>query len=155
MLGLAQIQYAVSDLSRAYIQYTNSVLNGGAVSGNALDLSGITSALVGNGLGRAASGVAAPPPAPVERSGTADENDDSKKQKKKRYHDPNAPKRALTPFFLYMKGNREIIARELGPSAVPKDVNDEGVNRWRAMDDAAKEVSFPSSLFLSFFPFCI
>ncbi|RAL67856.1 hypothetical protein DID88_008582 [Monilinia fructigena] len=41
-----------------------------------------------------------------------------KKERKKRQHDPNAPKRPLTPFFLYMQTARPIIAKDLGD--VPK-----------------------------------
>lgn len=59
---------------------------------------------------------------------------------KKRQRDPNAPKRALTPFFLYMHHNRARIAEELGPTARPKEVADEGTRRWTEMPEAQKEV---------------
>ncbi|EDO03302.1 hypothetical protein SS1G_05783 [Sclerotinia sclerotiorum 1980 UF-70] len=54
------------------------------------------------------------------------------KERKKRQHDPNAPKRPLTPFFLYMQTARPIIAKDLGD--VPKgEVSSEGTKRWTDM----------------------
>lgn len=64
-----------------------------------------------------------------------------KKKRKRTPHDPNAPKRALTPFFLYMQHQRPIIAKEMGPNAKPKDVSDEGTTRWQNLPEAQKEVS--------------
>jgi len=55
-------------------------------------------------------------------------------------HDPNAPKRALTPYFLYMQSARATIAKELGDSAKPKEVADEGTRRWTEMSPAEKSV---------------
>lgn len=103
-----------------------------------LNINGLT-ALIENGLfgqGAAAGGGPTGPPA----GGSGESAGDQKQQKKKRYHDPNAPKRALTPFFLFMKHSRPKIAEEMGPNAAPGDVNDEGVRRWRSMDQAEKEV---------------
>jgi len=58
---------------------------------------------------------------------------DNKKEKKKRVHDPNAPKRPLTPYFLYMQTARPIIAGDLGPEVAKGAVSAEGVRRWNAM----------------------
>lgn len=69
------------------------------------------------------------------------------KKKKKRAHDPNAPKRALTPYFLFMQSNRSRIAAELGPNASAAEVNEEGLRRWTNMQDSEKEVC---SLFFIF-----
>ena len=63
-----------------------------------------------------------------------------KKEKKKRIHDPNAPKRPLTAFFLFMKTARGVIATELGPEAKPKDVSETGTARWGAMSPGSKRV---------------
>ena len=66
---------------------------------------------------------------------------DVKPQKKKRAHDPNAPKRPLTPYFLYMQTARPIIAGDLGPDVAKGAVSTEGVKRWNAMDTGDKQVS--------------
>lgn len=64
-----------------------------------------------------------------------------KKKRKRAPPDPNAPKRALTPYFLYMQHNRQKIAAEMGGSARPKDVADEGTRRWATMPAEEREVS--------------
>jgi hypothetical protein len=66
---------------------------------------------------------------------------ETKTQKKKRAHDPNAPKRPLTPYFLYMQTARPIIAEDLGPDVAKGAVSTEGVKRWNAMAAADKQVS--------------
>ena len=67
-------------------------------------------------------------------------NLDDKKEKKKRVHDPNAPKRPLTPFFLYMQTARPIIAADLGPDQPKKAVGVEGVRRWKEMAEGDKQL---------------
>ena len=83
-----------------------------------------------------AAAAAAPPvaetPAPVE---------ETKKERKKRTHDPNAPKRPLTPYFLYMQNARQIIANDLGPGAPKGAVQEEGQRRWAHMEPSDKQVS--------------
>jgi len=69
---------------------------------------------------------------------------DAKKEKKKRVHDPNAPKRPLTPYFLYMQTARPIIRADLGEDVAKGAVSTEGVHRWKEMADADKQVTiFP------------
>ncbi|GFF42912.1 isoform b of high mobility group protein 1.2 [Aspergillus udagawae] len=129
LVSLSNLQAAVSDLTRAYINHTNTVLN---PSLSTLDLghaSNITAALLENGLLGARSS------SPGAKSEVGE-----KKKRKRAPPDPNAPKRALTPYFLYMQHNRPLIAQELGPSARPKDVSDEGTRRWAEMPEAQKEV---------------
>ncbi|KAL5615220.1 hypothetical protein BROUX41_005276 [Berkeleyomyces rouxiae] len=58
---------------------------------------------------------------------------EEKKERKKRTHDPNAPKRPLTPYFLYMQTARPIIANDLGPEAPKRAVQEEGQRRWASM----------------------
>lgn len=70
----------------------------------------------------------------------SDVGEGGKKKRKRAPHDPNAPKRALTPYFLYMQSARSKIASELGENAKPKEVADEGTRRWAAMGDAEKSV---------------
>ncbi|KAL2754975.1 hypothetical protein ACRALDRAFT_1064719 [Sodiomyces alcalophilus JCM 7366] len=63
---------------------------------------------------------------------------EEKKERKKRVHDPNAPKRPLTPYFLYMQTARPIIGNDLGPGAPKGAVQEEGQRRWKAMGQAEK-----------------
>ncbi|KAI5864904.1 hypothetical protein GGS23DRAFT_562312 [Durotheca rogersii] len=58
---------------------------------------------------------------------------EEKKERKKRTHDPNAPKRPLTPYFLYMQTARPIIANDLGQDAPKGAVQEEGQRRWGSM----------------------
>ncbi|EHY58615.1 hypothetical protein HRR83_007335 [Exophiala dermatitidis] len=131
IVALATLQSSVQDLSRAYIQHANTVLTPGKHGLNPIDAN-LTSILTDSGLlgGRPAEAA----PAPVEPEG------DGKKKRKRTPHDPNAPKRALTPYFLYMQSARATIAKELGDQAKPKEVADEGTRRWTEMSPAEKSV---------------
>ena len=129
IVALATLQSSVSDLSRAYIQHANTVLAPGKHGLTPIDAN-LTSILTESGL-LAASGAAAAP---------AEAEVDGKKKRKRTPHDPNAPKRALTPYFLYMQSARATIAKELGDSAKPKEVADEGTRRWTEMSPAEKSV---------------
>lgn len=122
-------------MSRAYINHANTVLGRNPAD---LDLgiinSGITNALYSNGLINRPSS----PGAKSEAGGG------EKKKRKRAPPDPNAPKRALTPYFLYMQHNRKQIAADLGGDNVrPKDVADEGTRRWANMSEAQKAVRYP------------
>ncbi|EXJ95733.1 hypothetical protein A1O1_00857 [Capronia coronata CBS 617.96] len=131
IVALATLQSSVQDLSRAYIQHANTVLTPGKHGLNPIDAN-LTSILTDSGLlaGRPAE-AAAPAPEPET---------DGKKKRKRTPHDPNAPKRALTPYFLYMQSARATIAKELGDQAKPKEVADEGTRRWTEMTPAEKSV---------------
>ncbi|KAL8709649.1 MAG: hypothetical protein Q9220_005589 [cf. Caloplaca sp. 1 TL-2023] len=125
--GLATLQSAVQDLSRAYIAHTNTVIGKG--TGTSLELLSFANPLGGeNGLfsGRV------PTPAPAPEQGEV-------KKRKRAPHDKNAPKRPVTPYFLYMQYAREGIAREMGPSAPAKQVADEGTRRWNTMAREEKD----------------
>ncbi|KAH9906329.1 hypothetical protein F4778DRAFT_725450 [Xylariomycetidae sp. FL2044] len=63
---------------------------------------------------------------------------EEKKERKKRTHDPNAPKRPLTPYFLYMQTARPIIAQDLGVDAPKGAVQEEGQRRWSSMGPSDK-----------------
>jgi hypothetical protein len=63
-----------------------------------------------------------------------------KKERKKRQHDPNAPKRPLTPFFLYMQTARPIIAVDLGDGVAKGAVSEEGTRRWKEMEEKDRTV---------------
>ena len=131
--GLATLQSAVSDLSRAYIAHTDTVIGKGNAS--SLEQLNISNPLGGeNGL----FGGRGPTPAP-----TAEAPPEGKKRKRAP-HDKNAPKRALTPFFLYLQTARPALAAEMGSGHTAKEVQDEGGRRWREMTDKDKSVSWAS-----------
>lgn len=131
IVALATLQSSVQDLSRAYIQHANTVLTPGKHGLNPID-SNLTSILTESGL---LAGRPADAAAPV-----AETEVDGKKKRKRQPPDPNAPKRALTPYFLYMQSARATIAKELGDSAKPKEVADEGTRRWSEMSPAERSV---------------
>lgn len=70
---------------------------------------------------------------------------EEKKERKKRTIDPNAPKRPLTPYFLYMQHARSIIANDLGSEAPKGAVQEEGQRRWAHMGPHEKQVCQPVS----------
>ncbi|KAK2627491.1 hypothetical protein QTJ16_003457 [Diplocarpon rosae] len=130
--GLATLQDAIQTLSSAYIKHTNAVLGqhgvGLDVDSTLAKLAENPLLILGGDLNRAispAKSVAAEP---------------DKKERKKRQHDPNAPKRPLTPFFLYMQTARPIIASDLGPETAKKNVSSEGTRRWAAMAPQDKQL---------------
>ena len=129
--GLATLQSAVSDLSRAYIAHTDTVIGrGNASSLEQLNISNPLSGETGLFGGRG------PTPAPTT------EAPPEGKKRKRAPHDKNAPKRALTPFFLYLQTARPALATEMGPGHTAKEVQDEGGRRWREMTDKDKSVSW-------------
>jgi hypothetical protein len=141
IVALATLMSSVQDLSRAYINHANTVIAPGR--GGALD-SNLTSILTESGLLTGPGGAAVA--AAVAQAEAPEEG--GKKKRKRTPHDPNAPKRALTPYFLYMQSARSQIAKELGDQAKPKEVADEGTRRWTEMPQPEKAVSLPSSYFI-------
>lgn len=136
IVALATLQSSVQDLSRAYINHANTVLAPGR--GGALDAN-LTNILTDSGLlsGQQAAAVVA---------GVTEPEAEGKKKRKRTPHDPNAPKRALTPYFLYMQSARSQIAKELGDQAKPKEVADEGTRRWTEMPQNEKAVGSIKSM---------
>ncbi|KAI9872879.1 MAG: hypothetical protein M1823_008060, partial [Watsoniomyces obsoletus] len=123
IVALATLQSSVQDLSRAYINHANTVLAPGR--GGALDAN-LTNILSESGLLTGPAGAGALP-------AVVEPELEGKKKRKRTPHDPNAPKRALTPYFLYMQSARGQISKELGDQAKPKEVADEGTRRWTEM----------------------
>ncbi|KAG9248499.1 high mobility group protein [Calycina marina] len=123
--GLASLQSNITNLSQAYIKVTNSVLKnaGEGLSIDHLALPALNENSILGAFVNAAGG-----------QGGAAAGDD-KKERKKRQHDPNAPKRPLTPFFLYMQTARPIIANDLGPGVPKGQVSEEGTKRWKLLGD--------------------
>ncbi|RPA80627.1 HMG-box [Ascobolus immersus RN42] len=60
------------------------------------------------------------------------------KKRKRKQKDPNAPKRPLTAYFLYMQTARSIIKEHLGPEATNKQVTDAAVEQWKSMPEDEK-----------------
>ncbi|KAJ6102015.1 hypothetical protein N7486_004442 [Penicillium sp. IBT 16267x] len=123
LMRLMSLQAYIADLSKAYLEHANSVISGGPAT---IDIPAVPAGLNVSSFDRASS--------PGAKSETAT------KKRKRAPVDPNAPKRALTPYFLYMQSNRAKIAADLGEVAKPKDVADEGTRRWQEMPASQKEV---------------
>ncbi|TVY17084.1 High mobility group protein 1 [Lachnellula arida] len=128
--GITKVQDAIQTILNAYINHTNACLGDHATS-QELDSS---LAKLGDNTLLLGDLQSAPSPAVVEDAAP------EKKERKKRQHDPNAPKRPLTPFFLYMQTARPIITEDLGPEAAKGTVSSEGTRRWGIMDKADKDL---------------
>ncbi|PWY82872.1 HMG-box [Aspergillus heteromorphus CBS 117.55] len=126
---LLKLNAAISDVIKAYVNHSDVALGHGPNSLGIAGLDSITDSLHEYGL----------IPARASSPGAKSEAGE-KKKRKRRAPDPNAPKRALTPFFLYMQTSRPLIAQELGDGAKPKEVSDEGTRRWAEMPEAKKEI---------------
>lgn len=127
--GLATLQSAVQDLSRAYIAHTNTVI--GKSPGSSLELLNLAGPL--NTENVIFGNRAATPGANIEGG--------ESKKRKRAPHDKNAPKRPVTPYFLYMQTARAEIAKEMEPGHTAKEVADEGTKRWLSMPQKEKDVS--------------
>ncbi|KAJ5084761.1 hypothetical protein NUU61_009340 [Penicillium alfredii] len=126
LMRLMDLQSYVADLSKAYLEHANSVINGGPAT---IDIPPMHA-----GIGAHLDyGTRASSPAAKSEAG-------GQKKRKRAPPDPNAPKRALTPYFLYMQHNRAQIKQDLGNNSRPKDVADEGTRRWSTMEPVQKEV---------------
>lgn len=129
---LSTIQDLLKTFSTDYLRQTNLLLGEGTsldAGGELINFDNVVSLLppVGSIL----------PPISIAALPAAEE----KKERKKRTHDPNAPKRPLTPYFLYMQTARPIIANDLGPDAPKGAVQEEGQRRWSTMNAHDKGVS--------------
>ncbi|KAL2154257.1 hypothetical protein VTH82DRAFT_2933 [Thermothelomyces myriococcoides] len=121
---LQTIQDLIRSFSQDYLRQTNLLIGEGTNLDNAPELERIGNPYVGVAP---ATTVAPQPPA------------EEKKERKKRTHDPNAPKRPLTPYFLYMQTARPIIASDLGDQVPKGAVQDEGQRRWSVMSPQEKQ----------------
>lgn len=119
---LATIQDLIKSFSVDYLRQTNLLIGEGTNIGELPDLGAVENAF---------AGFIAPPMVPVPAI-------EEKKERKKRTHDPNAPKRPLTPYFLYMQTARPIIGSDLGEDAPKGAVQEEGQRRWAVMGAAEK-----------------
>jgi hypothetical protein len=124
-MRLMEVQSYLADLGKAYVQHVKSITDG---EGATIELPLGPTFTGGDFPGRASS------PGAKSEAGAP-------KKRKRAPADPNAPKRALTPYFLFMQTNRAQIAEDLGDNARPKDVADEGTRRWQNMDEKDRGVS--------------
>ncbi|EHA54442.1 hypothetical protein MCOR27_011423 [Pyricularia oryzae] len=129
---LKSIHNLIGTFTQDYLRQTNLLIG----LGEGMEDVGDLSALNGMGMDLANVGLPIMPnvlAAPVPRPG-----EEVKKERKKRQHDPNAPKRPLTPYFLYMQTARPIIADDLGADAAKGAVQEEGQRRWSTMSAREK-----------------
>lgn len=124
--GLATLQSAVQDLSSAYLTHTNTVI--GKARNSALEPLTLANPFGGD-IFRARPAIAAP------------NADNGESKKRKRHFDKNAPKRPVTPYFLYMHTARPQIAAEMPPNHTAKGITNEGLRRWVEMKPEEREVS--------------
>ncbi|OGE51729.1 hypothetical protein PENARI_c012G02886 [Penicillium arizonense] len=124
VMRLMEVQSYLADLGKAYVQHVKSITDG---EGATIELPLGPTFTGGDFPGRASS------PGAKSEAGAP-------KKRKRAPADPNAPKRALTPYFLFMQTNRAQIAEDLGDNARPKDVADEGTRRWQNMDEKDRGV---------------
>lgn len=122
------VQNYIGQLNNAYLAHINSVIAGGPATIDFPTLpAGLSNPLASTDL--AVLGRAGSPGA------------DGSKKRKRAPVDPNAPKRALTPYFLYMQHNRAAIAADLPADSKPKEIGEEGTRRWQNMDATEREVN--------------
>ncbi|KAK8122013.1 hypothetical protein PG984_010683 [Apiospora sp. TS-2023a] len=124
---LSTIQELLRDFASDYLRQSNMLL------GEPTSLDNVPALQTLARLDQGAVGFA--PPVGAEAAAPPVEE---KKERKKRQHDPNAPKRPLTPYFLYMQTARPIIATDLGNEAPKGAVQDEGQRRWASMNPDEK-----------------
>ena len=63
-------------------------------------------------------------------------------KRKRKPHDPNAPKRALTSYFLFMQDHKPQI-KEANPDWTAAQISAESEKRWENITEEEKNVSFP------------
>jgi len=139
--GLTTLQDVIRTISSAYIKHTNAILG---EHGSVSDVTAAIEKLGENPLLKLGNNV--PEPAAPVAKAPSEAPADGKKERKKRIHDPDAPKRPLTPFFLYMQTARPIIASDLGPGVAKGAVSNEGTARWANMEIEDKQVCLYHSL---------
>jgi hypothetical protein len=146
--GLTHVQNGLTELLRAYIQHTASILAGGADTVDSLQLpphlAAQTQAAVeaAQSAGSAVAAVAGSVPEGGKKK---------RKRAEKKERDPNAPKRPLTAMFLYAQQARPIVRKDIedsldeGQKMEPNAVNLEVTKRWNELPEEDKEVSSSAS----------
>ena len=131
--SLTRLDGAIQNAVHSYIDHSNAVLGGK----QALDHTMLN--VLGN-LAAASSGTAI--------AAIKDETESEDKKKKKRVvkpKDPNAPKRPLTAYLLYLEDMRPTIQQELGDVQKRGDISAEGTRRWHKLTKEEQQVSLPTT----------
>lgn len=133
MTGLTSLTGGINTLITAYINHSNTLLDGQGAGAQGLDTTQLNAFLSTGGIfaqeGQGPSAVAA---APVKKE---------KKKRVKKEKDPDAPKRPLTAFFLFSTNARELVKTE-NPGFSPVEVNNEILARWNGMVPSDKQVNW-------------
>jgi hypothetical protein len=139
MTGLIRLESGITALRVAYAEHLNTFLPQGHPSrlvlpsfgGNyeGADLNNVAGAAAGAGprFGRGDT--------PAGGLGAADPS----KKKKRKPHDPNAPKRALTSYFLFMAENKPAI-KAANDGWTSQQVSEESERRWQNISPTEKAV---------------
>jgi HMG (high mobility group) box len=121
--GLSNLESGVHELRRAYISHFNTLLPENHPGRLSLPFFTSFDNSTGAGLGGRNDSPAA----------------EANQKKKRKPHDPNAPKRALTSYFLFMQHNKPQI-KEQHPDWDAKQVAEESERRWNNISEAEKQV---------------
>lgn len=127
--GLSNLENGVHELRRTYISYFNSRLPDGHPARVNMPFFPAIYAGDGNGVAR---------PRAETPGGVATEGGNKRKRKP---HDPNAPKRALTSYFLFMRDNKPAI-KDANPDWTAGQISAESEKRWENITEEEKAVSF-------------
>ena len=125
--GLSNLENGVHELRRTYISYFNSRLPEGHPA--RVNMPFFPALYPGD------NGVARP------RAETPGGAADGGAKRKRKPHDPNAPKRALTSYFLFMRDNKPLI-KEANPDWTAAQISTESEKRWENITEDDKAVSF-------------
>jgi len=122
-----QLNGAIEGAIKAYITHSNNVLEGTeALNHESLNiLSNISRHVAQAG------------------QNIKDEDVDEKPKRKPRTvkpKDPNAPKRPLTAYLLYLEEMRPIIQQDLGEGQRRGDISAEGTKRWHQLTSGEQQV---------------
>jgi hypothetical protein len=127
--GLSNLETGVRELRRTYITYFNSRLpEGHPARVNNVPFFPAIYAENGSAQARAIT------PAQVPAGEGA-------QKRKRKPHDPNAPKRALTSYFLFMQDHKPQI-KEDHPDWTAAQISAESERRWENISEEEKAVSF-------------
>lgn len=125
--GLSNLESGVHELRRTYITYFNSRLPENHPARVSLPFFPATY--------NPENGAPAKP-----RAETPGATTEAGAKKKRKPHDPNAPKRALTSYFLFMQHNKPRI-KALNPDWTAAQVSSESERQWENISDVDKAVS--------------
>ena len=155
--GLSHLESGVHELRRAYISQFNTLLpenHPGRISLPAIPFfnpqgGGVPGAIPGAPPGAPpivpgmpATAAAGPVAGAVQGILAAPE---ANMKRKRKPHDPHAPKRALTSYFLFMQHNKPAIKAE-HPDWTAQQVSEESELRWQKIDPKERGVSDAHSL---------